>query len=237
MTDLRKQSLVRLLEAAQEKGCAGPAAVAKALNASDQQINNWKSRGVPHAMAIRAQEKWGVSAQWIATGDGERWVAGHQSVPGRIANSPQVDGSDLVIAQYDTGGAMGHGFALEDNPPGLIKSWRVDKEWLRLNVPVYSSAENLCIVTGFGPSMKPRYNPGDPLLCDLGVQEVEVDGIYFFRIDGHGFIKQLQRIPTESGMILRAKSFNPDYDSFDISQKMEFQVFGKILMAWRSEQF
>ena len=144
---------------------------------------------------------------------------------------------DLVITEYDTGGAMGHGYALEENPPGHIKAWRVTPEWLRMNVPVYSSLANLCIVTGFGPSMKPRYNPGDPLLCDRGFTKVDSDGVYFFRVDGHGFIKQLQRIPTENGLILRAKSFNPDYDPFDITRKMDFEVFGKILTVWRSEQF
>ena len=85
--------------------------------------------------------------------------------------------------------------------------------------------------------MKPRYNPGDPLLCDRGVNVVEADGVYFFRVGCHGFIKQLQRIPTEDGLILRAKSFNRDYDPFDITEKMDFQVFGKILTVWRSEQF
>lgn len=159
------------------------------------------------------------------------------SAPHEAPAQNPSDPPDLVIAEYNTGGAMGHGFALEENPPGLIRSWRVTHDWLRLNVPVYTSIENLCIVTGFGPSMKPRYNPGDPLLCDRGVRNVEVDGVYFFRVDGHGFIKQLQRIPTENGLILRAKSFNKDYDPFDITKKMDFEVFGKILTAWRSEQF
>ena len=131
---------------------------------------------------------------------------------------------------------MGHGLELEEAPPGLIKSWRVDHEWLRLNVRHYTSVRNLCIVTGFGPSMKPKYNPGDPLLCDRGVTVVETDGVYFFRVGNHGFIKQLQRIPTEGGVILRAKSFNKDYDPFDITKKMDFEVFGKILTAWCSEQ-
>ena len=85
--------------------------------------------------------------------------------------------------------------------------------------------------------MKPRYNPGDPLLCDRGVQTVDTDGVFFFRVGRHGFIKQLQRIPTRDGLILRAKSFNQDYDPFDIDEHMDFQVFGKILTAWRSEQF
>jgi phage repressor protein C with HTH and peptisase S24 domain len=88
--------------------------------------------------------------------------------------------------------------------------------------------------------MRGMFNPGDPLLCDCGVTTVEVDGVYFFRVDDHGFIKILQRIPTENGVILRAKSKNPDYEPFDITPKMAasagFEVFGKILTVWKSEQ-
>jgi len=84
--------------------------------------------------------------------------------------------------------------------------------------------------------MQPKYNPGDPLLMDKGVRTVETEGIFFFRVENQGFIKQLQRIPTESGLVLRAKSLNPTYDPFDITGKMDFQVFGKILTVWKSEQ-
>lgn len=158
--------------------------------------------------------------------------------PNSLGAADTLAGAKMVlIPQYSAIGAMGAGYMLEDNPPGLIRSWSVEPEWLKLNVPVYSAVENLCIVTGFGPSMRPKYNPGDPLLCDRGVVTVESDGIYFFRIGNHGFIKQLQRIPTENGLLLRAKSFNKDYDPFDITKRMDFQIFGKILMAWRSEQF
>lgn len=157
--------------------------------------------------------------------------------PAEAPSEDSAEPPDCVIAQYASGGGMGRGFALEEAPPGHIKSWRVDQEWLRLNVPAHTGVRNLCIVTGFGPSMKPRYNPGDPLLCDRGVTEVDSDGVYFFRVDGHGFIKQLQRIPTRDGLLLRAKSFNPDYDSFEILPEMDFQVFGKILTVWRSEMF
>lgn len=187
-----------------------------------------------------------ISHEWLRSELGSMVPTATLDQQGTLAPAPApheapsgIPGSqpDLVITEYDTGGAMGHGYALEENPPGHIKAWRVTPEWLRMNVPVYSSLANLCIVTGFGPSMKPRYNPGDPLLCDRGFNKVDSDGVYFFRVDGHGFIKQLQRIPTESGLILRAKSFNPDYDPFDITSKMDFEVFGKILTVWRSEQF
>lgn len=156
-----------------------------------------------------------------------------------VERSAENSEGDLLISQYDAAGAMGNGgLMLEEQPPGLIKSWKVDPDWLRLNVQHHTGIRNLCIVTGFGPSMKPKYNPGDPLLLDTGIKDVERggDGVYFFRVGNHGFIKQLQRIPTEGGLVLRAKSFNPDYDPFEITPKMDFAVFGKVLTVWRSEQ-
>lgn len=158
------------------------------------------------------------------------------------SETQQRDGSagdDIVIPQYDVGGGMGSGrLLLEAEPPGRIKAWTVERDWLQRNVRSHTGAQNLCIVTGFGPSMRPMFNPGDPLLMDAGIKICEEDAVFFFRWRTQGFIKMLQRIPDESGLILRAKSKNPDYDSFDIrADDEDFQVLGKILTVWKSEQF
>lgn len=159
------------------------------------------------------------------------------------SEAPSADGGppDLIIRQYeDTGGGMSHGFNLEDNPPGHIRSWRVTHDWLRINVPIHTGVKNLCIVTGFGPSMKPMFNPGDPILVDLGVKVVDHEGAYFFRVGSEGYIKLLQRVPEFDGpgFRLRAMSKNPDYPPFDISPNNPyFEVIGKVLTVWRSEQF
>ncbi len=60
--------------------------------------------------------------------------------------------------------------------------------------------------------MQPKYNPGDPLVLDRGVNTVETEGI-LFRLGKRGFIKQLQRIPTEDGLIVRAKLLNSTLDN------------------------
>ena len=144
---------------------------------------------------------------------------------------------DITIHQFDTGGRMGRaGLELRDQP-GIIQSWRVSPEWLHKNIRNYTAVENLCLVTGFGDSMRPMFNPGDPLVLDAGVKSVEYDAIYFFRVGNEGYIKRLQRIPTEQGPVVRAKSENKAYDPFDITPKMEFEVFGQILKVWRSEEF
>lgn len=145
---------------------------------------------------------------------------------------------EVRIPQYDVAGSMGRGLIL-DGMAGEIRGWNVDHEWLRLNVRHHTGVKNLCIVTGFGPSMKPLFNPGDPLLLDRGVKTFDhEDTIYFFRVGNYGFIKTVQRIPKmDGGTIYRAKSKNPDYDPFDIVDGMDFEVFGKVLTVWKSEQY
>lgn len=144
-------------------------------------------------------------------------------------------GNDFhVIPQYDTRAAMGSGLLLPDQP-GVIQSWHVSKEWIKKNVKGYRSASDLCIVTGFGDSMRPLFNPGDPLLVDISIKTIEFDSIYFFRVGDEGFIKRLQRIPGEGIRVLSANRDN--YDPWTIKQDMDFQVLGRVLKVWCSEDF
>lgn len=139
---------------------------------------------------------------------------GHAPKP-PSAPSPREEDGSVVLAQFDVSGGMDTRgkLILESEPPGIIQSWKVDREWLRLNVPVYTSVQNLCIVTGFGPSMKGMFNPGDPLLMDRGVNRVDHEGVFFFRVGDEGYIKILQRVPDFEGpgFRLRVISKNPDY--------------------------
>ncbi len=142
-------------------------------------------------------------------------------------------GDTLVIPQFDTGGSMGRGILLRDQP-GVIQGWRVSPEWVEKNIRNHSGSANLCIVTGFGDSMKGMFNPGDPLVVDTGVTSVDYDAVYFFGVEGEGFIKRLQRIPGEG---IRVLSENKQYEAWTIKPGMDFQVFGRVLKAWQGEDF
>lgn len=152
---------------------------------------------------------------------------------GLISSSSVPKLRDTLIPQYATGGSMGNGLILRDQP-GHITSWRVTPEWIQKNVHNITSAGNLAIVTGFGDSMKPMYNPGDPLLVDAGVREMAFDGVYFFRIGEEGFIKRLQRIP---GIGIRAISENKAYEPWDIKADMDFQVLARVVKVWRGDDY
>ncbi|QQB34704.1 S24 family peptidase [Achromobacter deleyi] len=203
-------------------------------------------RRVGDALAARLAAGLGQPAHWMDLPHPDLW---RELSPHAVADEPtgrlvsfhparlgRPDHGNVLIAQFDTGGAMGNGLELRDQP-GVIQSWNVSPEWLQKNVRGFSASKNLCIVTGFGDSMRPMFNPGDPLIVDRGVQAVEYDAIYFFRVGSEGFIKRLQRIPTAAGLVVRAKSENTKYDAWDITEGMDFEVFGRVLKVWRSEDF
>ena len=127
---------------------------------------------------------------------------------------------------------MGNGLELRDQP-GVIRAGTSARNGCKER-PGLLVPKNLCIVTGFGDSMRPMFNPAI-LIVDRGVQAVEYDAIYFFRVGSEGFIKRLQRIPTATGLVVRAKSENTKYDAWDITEGMDFEVFGRVLKVWRSE--
>jgi len=150
------------------------------------------------------------------------------------ANENVGKSEGCLIPQFHTGGSMGHGLLLRDQP-GIINSWNVSKEWIQKNVPSNTGTANLCIVTGFGPSIRPLFNPGDPLLIDRGITSYRGDAIYFFRVGEEGFIKSLQSIP---GVGLRVISANTAlFDTWTITPDMDFEVFGRVLKVWKSEEF
>jgi hypothetical protein len=67
-----RDSYARLLRAASElKGLETPAAVANALDITDQVIQNWKTRGVPANKLNKIEEKIGALPRWIDTGEGD----------------------------------------------------------------------------------------------------------------------------------------------------------------------
>jgi phage repressor protein C with HTH and peptisase S24 domain len=153
----------------------------------------------------------------------------HEGLPPLPIKPPEA----FVFAKYDTGGAMGHGVDLKDQP-GVISEITVSQDWLSKNVKGFTSAKNLCIVTGFGDSMKGIYNPGDPLIVDTGVRSLDYDAVYFFRIGNEGFIKRLQRIP---GRGIIAISENKAYQDWVINDSMDFEIFGRVVKAWESKDF
>lgn len=216
----------RLKQFARQRGVEGPVELAKLIGRKANQVSDLL-RGTAsfgEKVARSIEEVAGLPDGWLDTLDDE--VA--------IPSAPAGPSDELVIHHYDTGGAMGAVGLLLRDQPGSIQSWHVTPDWVAKNVHSISSPKNLAVVTGFGDSMKPMFNPGDPLLVDTGVKKVDYDGVYFFRIGDEGFIKRLQRVPGEG---LLAISENKAYRDWTIKEGMDFEVFARVVKAWRGEDF
>ena len=224
--------LASRLKQARAESKLSQAGLAKRIGAGQSTIasiengrNNGSGRLVDIAKVL------GVRPEWLSNGDGPMRSVGSD---GGLTPSSDQSKSSVTIGRYDTGGRMGMaGVELRDQP-GVIESWQVSREWLEKNVRGFAATNSLCIVTGFGDSMRPLFNPGDPLIIDGSVKSVEFDAVYFFRVGSEGFIKRLQRVP---GKGLLAISENSAYRDWVIDESMDFEVFGRVLKVWRSEDF
>lgn len=214
-TDLSESRLAQLLSATYRNGEAFTEKTARKVE---------KSAGLP-AMYFD---------QGAAPVDGKHLkliTAGTVEEGGAAVSRKRRD--EVTITQYDTGGSMGAGVVLQDQP-GEINGWTVTPEWLQKNVRNHSGISNLAIVTGFGDSMRGMFNPGDPILVDRGIRTFDGDAVYFFRIGEMGFIKRLQNIPGE-GII--ASSENKSYRDWIIKPDMDFEILARVVKVWQSVDF
>lgn len=220
----------RLKEARKDKKLS-QAKLAKLVGVSQPTIAELESEGKGSTKSALMAKVLGVSSLWLTEGRGEKNDNElHEELAGYLIQK----GDEFVIPQHeDVAGAMGSGILLRDQP-GQIRSWSVTKEWADKNLPSHTGMKNLHIVTGFGDSMKGMYNSGDPLIVDTGVKVCEYDGVYFFRVGNEGFIKRLQRIPGQGILVI---SQNQEYRDWVITADMEFEVLGKVLRAWKGENY
>lgn len=233
------------LKAAQAHARLTQKVIASRVGMGQGSLSELMSSGHGSSLTAQIAKVCGVNPHWLATGEGEMLGANYEltAAPGEItlgqieaksiAVAPKIKPDELVIPEFNTGGAMGCGLLLRDQP-GVIRGWTVNQEWINKNIKSHTSASNLCIVTGFGDSMKGMFNSGDPLVVDRGVTSVEYDAVYFFRVGDEGFIKRLQRIPGDG---IRVLSENKKYESWTIKEGMDFEVFGRVLKAWQGENF
>lgn len=223
--------IARLKEFAAARNIAGPVAIGLAIGKKPNQtadlLSGAASFGEKVARSIEATA--GLPENWLDQESGN----GDEAIQISSIGNQKARPEEIVIPQFNTGGAMGRGLVLRDQP-GVIQSWVVNQEWIQKNIKSNTGAANLCIVTGFGDSMKGMFNSGDPLVIDRGIKAVDFDAVYFFRVEDEGFIKRLQRIPGEG---IRVLSENQKYDSWTIKPDMDFEVFGRVVKAWQGEDF
>lgn len=227
MNDLRTQALRELI------GELSLAAFADRydLNASylSQILNGHRPFG--ERSARNMEEKIGLPAGSLSTPSSTE-VA--DAAEGQMKFLMPARAGELDIPQYDVRAAMGAGQVLPSDYIETVRHLTVKKEFLIQQGCVFSKPENLCVITGFGESMSKTFASGDPLIVDRGINSIEVDGVYFFSLDGHLMIKRMQIIAGGVRVISDHEAY-PPYDIKGADLEL-LVVHARVLIAWRSQR-
>lgn len=175
-----------------------------------------------------------TTVDWLLDGAGEppRRRVMDNVVMGDFSRQRKED--EIDIPQYDVVGSMGPGQVLPKEYIETVRNITVRTEYLREQGITYTHGDNLSVITGFGESMGATFSSGDPLIVDQGVNEVVVDGVYVFTLDGMLYIKRLQRLPK----MLRMISDNETFPPYDIkgSELESMIIHARVLLAWNSRK-
>jgi phage repressor protein C with HTH and peptisase S24 domain len=181
------QPLDRLLEIARAHEIQGPAALARRLGETEQTVTNWGSRGVSKQGAMKAQAEFGVSANWLLTGIGPKFVMGGEK-PALIDldNNPDYPAIRRVRFKLSAG-ASGYGVEYSEDQGAPIvfgKAWYASNGY---------KPESLFAVKVANGSMEPGLFDGDTVVVNTDLKTPK-DGIAFaVNYEGELVIKRLIR--------------------------------------------
>ncbi len=211
--------------------------IATACDVSYEAVRQWyagDTGNIKNHNLLALAHSLDTTVDWLLEGAGDppRRRAMDNVVVGDFTRHPKED--ELSIPQYDVVGSMGPGRVLPKDYIETIRNIVVRTEYMQERGINYSHRDNLSVITGFGESMGETYASGDALIVDQGVNEVVVDGVYVFTLDGMLYIKRLQRLPK----MLRMISDNETFPPYDIkgSELADMIIHARVLLAWNARK-
>ena len=148
-------------------------------------------------------------------------------ITGDFSRPAKLTDGDILIPQYDVRASMGGG-QLPAEYREFVRNLVVDKVGIDDLGLKYTDARNLCIITGWGESMKGAIDDRSPVLIDQGIREFLGEGVYVFTWLGHLFIKTVQLNDAVSYKIVsKNKDFEPQTARIE-----DVHFHARVLGAW-----
>lgn len=184
---------------------------------SDLELGLSKSTTALHKIASRL----GVRPEWLESGKGSRHADndGHSSVAAN-ATPPGYVRFDL----FEGGAGMGAGMVNQDYPE-VVKTIEVAEWEVRRKIGFLPQPGRIQIITGRGPSMRPKLEDGDIVWIDTSFDYFDGDDYYLINIDGETQIKMLQK----RGDGLYVVSVNTDFPAYR-PDSGDMSILGKALI-------
>ncbi|AWH25759.1 S24 family peptidase [Stenotrophomonas sp. YAU14D1_LEIMI4_1] len=200
------------------------AELARRVGISAPSVNGWfsgKSKFLRGENLLAAAKALGVDQTWLATGKGQmlsgaepvEWVAPSETPPGYVR-------FDL----FEGGAGMGVGIVNQDYPE-VVKTIEVAEWEVRRKLGYLPQPGRIQIITGRGPSMRPKLEDGDIVWIDTSCDYFDGDDYYLINVGGETQIKMLQK----RGDGLYVVSVNTDFPAYR-PDPGDMSILGKALI-------
>lgn len=218
------------LNTAMQKAGYTQGALAKAVGMAQSSINQLLSKATGSRKTVEIAKVLGVSAEWLASGEGPMLPNGQYSIE-QLAGSPEHEGSakdsyvvDIMNVDYSCGSG-----SYNSDFPDIIRSIALEPEFA-LSIFGGRPASSMKAINAQGDSMQGTIDPEDLVFIDITVKKFEGDGVYAFTFSDSSHIKRLQKIKKH----LVVLSDNPAYKEWTIEEAEEDQLFidGKVIVSW-----
>jgi phage repressor protein C with HTH and peptisase S24 domain len=211
-----KERITRAFDEAKKAGRVGSQAeLAKKIGIERASVNAWfsgETHSIDGANLTKAADILGVSAHWLATGEGGMvaaepranyglapilaWEYEGDLPPGDYIQIPRFAVS-LSAGQGDEQRNLGFQFHIEFNR-GETLAFRTD--WIR---KMRLNPSKLVSMRVYGDSMEERLHDGDAVVIDTSQTEVLDGKVYALWYDGGERVKRLHRMPG-GGLLIRS---------------------------------
>lgn len=223
--DIRHANLVALIA---ENG--GQRQFADAANIKNPaQVSQWVNRS-PHAKTGKPRVMSAATARAIeaALALPNGWMDTAHAADGQVSFSPVAEietrAGYVRFDLFEGGAGMGVGIVNEDYPE-VIRTIEVAEWEVRRKLGYLPSPGRIKIITGRGPSMRPKLEDGDIVWVDTTCDYFDGDDYYLINIGGETQIKMLQK----RGDGLWVVSANTDFPAYRPDTD-EVCILGKALI-------
>jgi phage repressor protein C with HTH and peptisase S24 domain len=210
------------------------AELARRVGISAPSVNGWftgKAKFLRGENLLAAAKALAVDEAWLATGKGQMDPkASHrvEEVRPDYFVSPiletETPAGYVRFDLFEGGAGMGVGVVNQDYPE-VVRTIEVAEWEVRKKLGYLPQPGRIQIITGRGPSMRPKLEDGDIIWIDTTCDYFDGDDYYLINIGGETQIKMLQK--RGDGMYV--VSINPDFPTYR-SDEGEVSILGKALI-------
>lgn len=218
----------RLTRAIEENPELSQADLARSCKIKAPSVSDWFSgatKTLKGSNLLNAATYLGVSPQWLATGQGPMRPAIGQEFFSVAESSNENQPGYVRFQLLEGAGGMGDG-AVNDDYPEVIREVNVAEWEVRRKLGFLPAPGRIRLITGRGPSMRPKIEDGDSVMVDTAFNYFDGDDYYLINVDGETQIKMLQK--RSDGLYV--VSANDDFPAYRVDLST-LHVAGKALVG------